>query len=64
MKFFQYPLILMNLGFVRKYFCLNPFAFLSLLAVGGVILILVEFWYLFLIGGVGYASYRVYNEKK
>lgn len=42
----------------------NPFAFLSLLAVGGVILILVEFWYLFLIGGLGYASYRVYNEKK
>tara|TARA_B100001113_G_C20676804_1_gene434629 strand:- start:6 stop:350 length:345 start_codon:yes stop_codon:yes gene_type:complete len=37
---------------------------LGLLCVGAGILILIEFWYLFVIGGVGYAGYKVYKENK
>ena len=37
---------------------------LGLLCVGAGILILIEFWYLFVIGGVGYAGYKVYKIGK
>ena len=37
---------------------------LGLLCVGAGILILIEFWYLFVIGGVGYAGYKVYKKGK
>tara|TARA_B100001250_G_C19649418_1_gene721937 strand:+ start:598 stop:942 length:345 start_codon:yes stop_codon:yes gene_type:complete len=37
---------------------------LGLLCVGAGVIILIEFWYLFVIGGVGYAGYKAYNNSK